>query len=171
MEDWEKKYWNQKIQQMKNNPQDLPHHEPVHKQQDRQRVAPSDQWREVDPLTAMYGNMDGMASRGMGPQSQTVQLREGAVYYKKVETGEFGTTMPMVRSCGPITGIVGRDFELKQACHCYVIDNLQVVDLSQINPKKMMKLVEVRAPFIGSVLVDESAVIAPGDQGPKVLKG
>lgn len=176
MEDWEKKYWQQKVQQKSGqpqNPQDLPHYEPAHITQDKQRAQQAgDQWREIDPLTAMYTNQAGMASRGMGPQqAEVVQLREGAVYYRKVDAEGFGTTMPMVRSCGPIVGVVGKEFEKRQECHCYLIDNLQVVDLGDVNPQKMLRLVEVRAPFIGTVLVERSAVLDPASRGPKVLKG
>jgi len=172
MEDWEKKYWAQKMQQLQKNPQELPHHEPAHIAQDRQRAQQAgNHWREIDPLTAMYANQQGMTSRGMGPQVQVVHLREGVVYYKKVDVEGFGTTMPMVRSCGPAVGVVGREFEMRQECHCYLIDNLEVVDLGNVNPQKMLKLVEVRAPFIGTILVESSAVVAPGDRGPKILKG
>lgn len=174
MDDWEKKYWAQKMHQLQNKPQDLPHHEPAHITQDKQRAQQAgNQWREVDPLTAMYTNAQGMAARGMGPQhpQQMVQLREGAIYYKKVDAEGFGTTMPMVRSCGPTVGVVGKDFEMRQECHCYLIDNLQVVDLGNINPQKMLRLVEVRAPFVGTILVERSAVLDPGGRGPKILKG
>jgi len=172
MDDWEKKYWAQKVQQFQTKPQDLPHYEPVHVTQDRQRAhQPGDQWREIDPLTAMYTNQQGMTSRGMGPQSQVVQLREGALYYRKVDAQAFGNTIPMVRSCGPAVGVNGKEFEMRQECQCYLIDNLEVVDLGNINPNKMLRLVEVRAPFIGTILVERSAVIDAGQKGPRILKG
>lgn len=171
-DDWEKKYWAQKQQQLQQKPQDLPHYEPAHITQDKQRaLQANNQWREIDPLTAMFTNQQGLASRGMGPQVQMVHLREGTLYYRKVDATNFGTTMSMVRSCGPAVGVVGKDFEMKEECQCYLIDNMQVVDLGDINPQKMLRLVEVRAPFIGSILVERSAVLAASDRGPKVLKG
>jgi hypothetical protein len=174
-EDWEKKYWQQKTQQAqqaKNNPQDLPHYEPAHVTQDKQRAQqPSTGWIDVDPLTAMYTNADGMASRGMGPQVQTVTLREGAAYYRPVQADNFGSSVPMVRSCGSFNGVKGREFEMRSECQCYLIDNLEVVDLSQINPQRMLRLIEIRAPFIGTILVEERFLVCGGNDGPQILKG
>lgn len=177
MDDWERKYWEKKQQQIQQgqqrprNPQDLPHFEPAHVTQDRQRAHNAGNgWKEIDPLTSMYTNMDGMTSRGMGPQSKMVMVREGTLVYKAVQADGFGTTMPMVRSMGPAVGMVGKEFEMRGVTHCYLIDNLEVVDLSDINPQKMLHLVEVRAPFVGTLLVEKSAIIVPrGQGGPQVL--
>lgn len=184
--DWEKKFWDQKQQQHQHGhgtrrPEDLPHYEPLHVTQNRQRGEmpqqqrmPNDQWRDVDPMSARHMDQYGMATNAVRqPQSAPmVMLREGAVYYKAVQVESFGTTTPMVRNCGPLQGVAGREFELKQETHCYVIDNMAIVDLGNVDPSKMIRLVEVSAPFIGSLLVDESAIV-PVTQGagPQLLKG
>lgn len=179
MDDWETKYWQQKQQQMQQqgghrrpqNPQDLPHFEPAHVTQDRQRAHQVDNgWREVDPLTAMYTNMDGMNARGRGPQVQTVFIREGARMYRSVEAQGFGNTMPLVRFAGPAHDMTGKEFEMRGTTNCYVIDNMEVVDLSKIDDSKMVQLVEVKAPWVGTLLVEASAIIVPrGQGGPQVL--
>lgn len=178
--DWEKKYWAQKQQQKQSNaytrmpptnPNELPHFEPAHVAADRQRATqPTDGWRDIDPLTAMYTNVDGMASRGMGPQVQTVLLRPGTKYYKAVQADSFGTTMPLVRNCGVYSENVQREFEMRQECRCYCIDNLEAVDLSNPDPQRMIELVELRAPFVGTILVEKRAILAPAG-GPQLLKG
>lgn len=182
MDDWETKYWKQKQRQMQQrqgqqghrgpqNPADLPHFEPAHVTQDRQRVqAPGDGWREVDPLTAMYTNMDGMNARGRGPQVQTVFLREGARVYRSVEAQGFGNTMPLVRYAGPAHDMSGKEFEMRGTTNCYVIDGMEVVDLSQVDDSKMVQLVEVKAPWVGTLLVEKNAIIVPrGQGGPQLL--
>lgn len=172
MEDWESKYRRQKMQQLQNKSQNLPHYEPAHVAQDRLRTQiAGDQWKEIDPLTSMYMNQQNLSARGTGPQAQVVHLREGAFYYRKVEAQAFGNTTTMVRSCGPAVGVVGKEFEMRQECQCYLIDNLQVVDLGNIKSDKMLNLVEVRAPFIGTILVERNAVVDSSHRGPKILKG
>lgn len=186
-DDWEKQYWAQKQQQAnqqqgqrpQRRPEDMPHYEPLHVTQDRQRGhspqqqrLPNDNWRDVDPMTARHTDQYGMATNALRqPQSvPMVMLREGAVYYKAVQVESFGTTTPMVRNCGPLEGVAGREFELKQETHCYVIDNMAVVDLGNVDPSKMIRLVEVCAPFIGSLLVDASAIIqGASGRGPQLL--
>jgi len=178
-DDWEKKYWERRAAQQQQgqprvNPSDLPHFEPAHITQDRQRRGQNNinnGWQDIDPTSAMYSNAAGLQSRGMGPQTntQTVFLQEGAVYYKAVQTNGFGTTMPMVRNCGQAVGVVGREFEFHGETHCYLIDNMEVVDLGNINPQKMLNLVEIRAPFLGTLLVERNSIIDPRQVGPQVL--
>jgi hypothetical protein len=120
----------------------------------------------------MYTNQDGLASRGMGPPpTQVVTIREGALYWRPVAAESYGTTMPMVRSCGPFVGASSKTFELRSEVHCYCIDNMKVVDLSRVDQGQMLNLIEVRAPFIGTVLVRKEDVITPGNNRTRVLKG
>lgn len=180
--DWESKYWQRRAEQKSaqtqgNTPEELPHYEPLHITQQREKQAAhrnsqaQDGWRDIDPITAMHMNQSAMAARGTGPSGQTVQLREGSVYYKKIDADAFGHTTTMVRTAGPVTGVENKEFELKQECNCYLIDNLQVVDLGSIEQSKMLKLVEVRAPFIGSLFVERSAIVTPLSNEKQLLKG
>jgi len=175
-EDWERKYFERRAAQQQGqqpqgprNPSDLPHFEPAHITQNRQRAAQQGGqhnmgWQDIDVTSAMYSNADGLASRNMGPQAQAqqqVMLREGAIYYRAIQADGFGTTMPMVRNCGPVVGVVGKEFELRGETSCYLIDNMDVVDLANINPQKMLSLVEIRAPFLGTLLVEKNSIITP----------
>ena len=173
--DWEKQYWQQKIQQKQQgtkNPQDLPHFEPAHVTQDKHRATgPNGQWQDVDPMTAMYTNAQGMSSRGMGPQVQTVYLREGATVYRAVQAESFGSTVPLVRNCGPTQGVGGKEFEMRGACSCYVIDSLEVIDMGNLDSKRSVQLVELRAPWIGTVLVEKNSILSSQSAGLQVLKG
>jgi hypothetical protein len=47
----------------------------------------------------------------------------------------------------------------------------QPVDLANIDYSKMKRLAVVEAPFLGTILVLESAVIRKGPSGRQVLKG
>ena len=180
-DDWEKKYWAQRQQQLQKKSSELPHFEPAHIAQDRMRAQqgaqpnPRDRfnggWKDIDPATAMYTNQDGMAARGMGPQQQTVAVKEGCLYWRPVQSQGFGATMPMVRSCGPFVGASSKVFELKSECHCLCIDDMQVIDMGKVDQGKMLNLVEIRAPWIGSVLVRREDIVMPGEKGPRVLKG
>jgi hypothetical protein len=172
-DDWEAKYWQQRMNQIQQQqqPKQQPHYEPAHIAQ--QKMKPNNGgWNDVDPITAIYSNMDGLASRGMGPQTQTVLVKPGTVYYKAIQAEGFGTTMPLVRNCGPYSDGNMREFEMLSECRCYVIDNLPAVDLSNLEPTRLKQLVQVRAPFIGTILIERSAIISPSISGsPQVLKG
>jgi len=191
--EWEKKFWaerqrtaGQQRGQQPQRPEEMPHYEPLHITQDRQRNAhnphhnphaPTDQWRDVDAMSMMQSRQSGMAIPGMGPPPATagapmVTLREGARFYRAVQAEKWGHTQKMVRSGGAVQGVAGREFQLKGETQCYCIDSLPVVDLSQINPQYMMNLVEVSAPFIGTILVERSAVVPVGQAGgQQLLKG
>jgi len=118
-----------------------------------------------------------MAIPGMVPSPQNasapmVMLREGARFYRAVQAEKWGHTQTMVRSGGEVQGVAGREFQLKGESQCYCIDNLPVVDLTQVNPQHMLNLVEVSAPFVGTILVERSAVVPVGRTGgPQLLKG
>lgn len=185
-EDWEKKYWdkvadNNGVSRSRtlcppSNPRDLPHYEPAHVTQNRERNyknISADGWQDLDATSALQNRaMPGPAQNSHSQTSQMVMVQEGAVYYRSIQNDGFGTTMPMVRNCGPIVGVTGKEFQYKRDTHCYLIDNMNVVDLSEINPNKMLNLVEVSAPFLGSFLVEKSSIIPlrqPGPARPQIL--
>lgn len=181
MDDWEKKYWSLKQQQKQNNsytrmppanPNDLPHYEPAHITNNKQRFSQqqhSNGWREIDPIGAMYANMERLQNN---LQSQVVFLRPGVKYYKSVQSNSFGSTMPLVKDCGVYNESNQKEFEMKNTCKCYIIDNLNTVDLSNLDPNRLVELVELRAPWIGSILVEKRYIIqARTNNGPQILKG
>lgn len=193
MPDWEKEFWKRKQQQLKNkqanpeqdpnaftrpppsNPDELPHFDPndLYKQMANQSAEgqPSpDGWKDIDPMTAMFANQDALAARGTGPQTQPVMVKEGATHYRPVDAQNFGTTMPLAKNCGPLSGISGREFEMKGETNVYVIDGMNVVDMENLDPSRTKKLVEVSSPFMGKILVDRSAIVGiQGGGGPQVL--
>jgi len=190
--EWEKKYWADKQQQQQGGQpghpsQERPHFEPVHVTQDRERNAhnpqhnphaPTGQWQDVDAMSMMRNNQQGgMAIPGMSPPPASegtpmVMLREGAKFYRAVQAEKWGHTQMMVRSGGEVQGVAGREFQLKGESQCYCIDSLPVVNLSQVYPQLMINLVEVSAPFMGTILVERSAVVpVTHNAGPQLLRG
>jgi len=126
----------------------------------------------------------GFGNHAMPPQHQGVQqrvcfLKEGTQGYRIVSS-DFGTDIPLVISSGPITGITGRQFENKGLKRCFLVDSHSSmvgasIDLSKMNesPEKFIHLVQVSAPFLGTVLVPESCVVKMNNTptGAQVLRG
>ena len=74
---------------------------------------------------------------------------------------------------GQITNVSGREFELRGPSRGYVIDGLNIIDAGKINesPERFVSLVKVRAPFIGDIFVESSAVIESFGNQRSVLRG
>ena len=122
-----------------------------------------------------YGIDIGVQMPGMMKQQQQnrdmVYLREGQTYYKAVPAGE--SPMPIAILAGPIANSVGKEFINKGASKYYVIENHNPVDLSKPDYSKMKVLYAVEAPWVGTILVPESAIIKTSNNSgkPQVLKG
>jgi len=166
--DWEAKYWaNKQREKLERGPSPTQQHSP-------QRPSPSD-FRDVDTSALLQQRMMSGITQGAAGQS-SVLLREGVTYYRQIQGGEgFGSTMPLVRSMGPVNGVGGKEFVVMGEVRGYCIDNLSNVDLSKVNdqPDRMLRLVKVRAPFVGDILVEQSAVVytSPAKQQQTLLKG
>ena len=119
----------------------------------------------IDIGVPMPGSMQAQqANRDM------VYLREGQTYYKAVPTPE--SPMPIAIMAGPIANSVGKEFINKGASKYYVIEGHHPVDLSNPDYSKMKILYAVEAPWVGTILVPESALIKmQSSQGKQVLKG
>lgn len=87
------------------------------------------------------------------------QLQEGHIFYNALNIQGFGTTTPVVKTGGQIKGVSGREFQIDGGSNCYVVDGLQTIDLSKMEPQRMKLLIKVSAPLIGTFLVPKEAII------------
>jgi len=186
MTDWKKKA------------EELPHYEPAHVTQKRSLEdtlksipglpAPNPQYTPPPPTSdGGWINADGdlfnhlMARRiQQGTQqpnlgqntisnsAPTVLVREGHKMFRRLEAA---SEVPIALCVGQVNGVSGREFEYKGIQRFYLLENQnEVVDISNLNPQKMINLAVVCAPFIGTLLVPENAIIKQQGSGPKILK-
>jgi len=161
-EDWEAKYWANRAAQ-------LQQQRPQYQQPTRPQVP------EID----VAGMLMQRAMMGQQPMMGTsaVYLREGVNYYRQIQNNDgFGTTTALIKSMGPLNGVNGKEFTIMGELRAYCVDNLSTIDLSKINeePQRMLDLVRVRAPFVGDLLVERSAIINNSNVsygGRAILKG
>jgi hypothetical protein len=105
------------------------------------------------------------------PQQQNaekVYLKEGFTYYKFVPAQE--STVPIAMIAGPIANVSGKEFINKGSRKYYVVENHNRIDLSNPDYSKMKVLYAVEAPWVGTILVPESALIKQNN-GQQLLKG
>jgi len=108
---------------------------------------------------------------------RTADLVEGLPYYTNLKSQAFGHTIALFKTAGVIGGPTSKGVQVKGEVKGYLIDNLSSVDMSKINeePERMVVLVEVNVPYLGTFLVKKEAVIArsPGGlgDGRQLLKG
>lgn len=187
--DWEKKYWANRLQQKAVGHQQTsqqPHYEPLHVTQARTRGQdPNQLIRSLGVQIDGLSNLDDprvMASREASgqfsardniPGAKVVMLREGARYFRQVQSEAYGVSIPLLRSMGQITNVSGREFELRGPSRGYVIDGLNVIDAGKMNesPERFVSLIKVRAPFIGDIFVESSAVIESFGNQRTLLRG
>lgn len=176
--EWEKKYWANREAQLAQKKATAP------ASQAGPRFAPVPQmnnYPEIDPIRAMqqkmandmmYGPSNGGGSTGQ----RSVFLREGADYYAHLKgSSGFGSTIPLIRGLGKLSGVMGKEFVIiSESVRCYKIDGLPVVDLGKANeqPERYGTYVQVRAPFIGDILVEKNAIIETQyNSGRQLLRG
>lgn len=164
MDDWENKYWSNRAAQLQ--------------QQQQQRPQYQQPTRPPVPEIDVAGMLMQRAMTQQPTSSGAVYLREGANYYRQIQNSDgFGTTTPLIRSMGELTGVANKEFAIMGEMKAYCVDNLSSIDLSKINeqPQRMMSLVRVRAPFAGDLLVERSAIVNGGNNasygGKSLLKG
>lgn len=109
-----------------------------------------------------------------GPTANVCMVRENITAYRQVQSQSFGSTTPLVIGIGPLNGVAGKQFENKGLVSCYLVDNMQTIDLAEMSehPERMIRLVQISAPFIGTLLVPESAIVSStSNQGAQILRG
>jgi hypothetical protein len=186
--DWEAKYWANRLQQKAtgNNQISQPnHHEPLHVTQAKQRGEdPNSFLRNYpqftgasnmnDPRVAASRELSGqLSARDVQNNVKVVMLREGATYYRQVQSEGYGTTIPLLRGMGKLNNISGKEFELRGPSRGYVVDGLPVIDAGKMNenPERFVNLVKVRTNFIGDIFVDSSALIEHFGGQKTILRG
>ena len=188
----ERAYWEKRAQ-------DLPHFEPAHKQQQQQQ--PPQQQPTQPQHQGGYGDVDltaALARRAMQQQTQphqmqqpryqgsppqqqqqapqrTAYIRENSETYRVVDHQGFGTAKTLAMHTGPLNNnMVGREFEIKGQVECYLVDGTSPIDLGKMSehPGKLIRLVKLSAPFIGDILVPESAIVrSHQNSGAQLLRG
>jgi len=98
---------------------------------------------------------------------EMVFLKEGQQYYKAIPAQE--STMPLAMYAGPISNVSGKEFINKGIRKYYIVEGNQAIDLSNPDYTKLKPLYAVEAPWVGTILVPESAIIKQNN-GPKILK-
>lgn len=188
--DWEKKYWANRLQQKTSGQHQQmsqqPHYEPLHVTQARTRGQdPNQLMRSLGVQIDGFSNMDDprvaasreltgqLSARDQVPGGKVVMLREGARYFRQVQSEAYGVSIPLLRSMGQITNVTGREFELRGPSRGYVIDGLNVIDAGKMNesPERFVSLIKVRAPFVGDIFVESSAVIESFNGQRSILRG
>lgn len=179
-------YWKKRAQEM-------PHHEPAHKTQNKSlddalnsipgmppQVPANDggalrQRPTVDNALAMriaqLASQQPPPAPPQAPQAKVVFIKEGVRAYRQLEAQGYGSNMPLARLVGPVQGVDGREFEFKGIVQAYILEGDGPVDLANVNPAQIVKLAVVQAPFIGKLLIPESAVFSGGAPKRSLLKG
>ena len=103
-------------------------------------------------------------------QATVVTLREGHDCFRQLN---MPADISLAIHAGPLSGISGREFEFKGIKQFYILKNQhEPVDLSTIDRTKLIKLAVVSAPFVGTLLVSENAVITTSNKRTReLLKG
>lgn len=99
-------------------------------------------------------------------QASVCTLTEGMTFYQPLQIQGFGTTQPLARTGGRIQGVQGRQFQVEGVVTAYVVDGLQTIDLSKMEPSRLKPLVRVSAPLLGTFLVPQEAIQEMGGGGP-----
>lgn len=110
----------------------------------------------------------------MGMSRQTVDLKEGHVYFTQVQTNGFGMTASLAKNAGIISGNTSKNVILKQERIFYMISEGQVFDLSKISSQAPITLVEIEVPFLGTYFVSKESIIYKnnsGGNGRQILRG
>ena len=115
----------------------------------------------ANPGGATHGPMPGHAmvtGQQQNQQPSTCTLMEGHIFYQALQIQGFGTTQPLAKTGGQIRGVQGRQFQVEGVVTAYVVDGLQTIDLSKMEPSRLKTLVRVTAPLLGTFLVPQDAV-------------
>ena len=170
---------------------DLEHHQPAHISQNKSLddvlnnvpgMPPSPNAArpnnsEIDMSALLAQRLAGAMSQApqgpppARPQAQMVFVKEGVRAYRQLEAQAYGSSQPLARFVGPIHGVNGKEFEFKGPVDAYIIEGNEPVDFANPDPSKIKRLVVIQAPFIGKLLVPESAVFGSGGPVRQVLKG
>jgi hypothetical protein len=182
--DWEVKYWamrQQQLAQQKQNTKVYPissvnsRQEPIQWSQADQVSIGAGGYLEIDPVAMLQRKMMNDFIGSHASTHKAVFLREGAEYYRNIQGADgFGNVVPLVRSMGQLTGVVGKEFVVQGETRGFLIDGLTQVDLAKVNEcsDRFGRYVIVSTPFVGRILVQRNAIIEIQQQSQRsILKG
>lgn len=102
-------------------------------------------------------------------QSTIVYVREGYKNYKQLQ---IESPIPIVVDVGPINNTIGKEFEYCGKAKVYLSEGFnKPIDLCNLDHNKFINLVIVKAPWIGTILVPENAIIKTNSNNCSILKG
>lgn len=104
------------------------------------------------------GNSFEIPGQQQPARSSLCTLQEGHTFYSPLKVEAFGTTQPLAKTGGTIKGVQGRQFQIEGQVTAYVVDGLQTVDLSKMDPSRLKPLYRVTAPLLGTFLVPQEAI-------------
>lgn len=176
--EWEKKYWADRAAKM-------PHYKPAHETQNNISVQGYTQPHIpnngiVDVTSALQQRIAQQASMASAHTANVCMVKEGSRAFRMLPTDGFGTTVPLVVDMGPLTNVAGKQFENKGYKRCFLVDNNNIghtVDLSEMSnqPDKFLNLIQLNAPFIGSIFVSEQSMVeinqTQNNHNKNLLKG
>lgn len=119
-----------------------------------QASAPAGQTHGPMPGHAMATGQQSNQQAGPG----VCTLQEGHTFFHALKIDGFGTTQPLAKTGGTIKGLQGRQFQIEGHVSAYIIDGLQTIDLSKMEPGRLRNLVRVSAPLLGTFLVPQEAI-------------
>lgn len=186
MDDWQKKYYQNRQNGMNPISQPPNHNLPL-------SVPRTNTGEDIDvgsmlqqrimAAQAMGGmnqqNTNGFLPRDFKPQinqgPKKVNLRPGSKFYREVSTGGFGSQIPIVKEGGIIpNNASSQNVFLKQEIKAFIVDGMQSVDFSKIteNMDKMVELCKVEIPLVGTILVFRDSIIESNENvGRQILRG
>lgn len=119
----------------------------------------------ANPGGVTHGPMPGHSmvnGINQAPQQRTCMLVEGHTFFRPLQIQGFGTTQPLAKTGGQISGVQGREFVVEGTVTAYVVDGLQTIDLSKMEQARLKPLIRVSSPLLGSFLVPQEAIQESG---------
>lgn len=145
----------------------------VQRQTQNQQQPRADGGRELDLTAILMSRLaaGGLQSQNMGsgmvqtpiaPQGNVVALRPGYQVYRELQ-GTSYSSVSLAVAAGDSAELSGKQMEIQGPKEVYILENQhEAVDLSKIDASKLRKLISIKIPWIGNVLVAEGAVARVG---------
>jgi len=180
MEDWQKKYYSNKM-----NGVPMPHEQPQpvitqrHSSPSNGEINLENELmsRLAGKMQNSNGNQNGFMPPGFvsnnnnGPKQ--VELKIGKPFYREIQTGGFGSVTPLVKESGTILENISKNVFYKKEKRAFIVDNTNSIDLGNIanHPEKIIDLCEIEIPFVGKILVTRDSIIESHSSAKQLLKG
>jgi hypothetical protein len=148
--------------------------QPIPQAPSRPNIPPGE--REIDLTSALMARAmanQGMPSQIVGGQmppndlqasgGNVVSLRPGFQVFKELQGTNSHISLAVLS--GDTSELSGKQMVMQGIKEAYVLTSqMEAVDLSNLDSSKITKLVSIKIPWIGNVLVSENAIIKPNNQ-------